>query len=214
MAAAMSLTPFMHSPPLPQDIPLTMSELVLNGIKTERLHLRQWNDGDIDAIHSIMQDPNVNYYLQKYQLNLRPTIEAIAAKSELTLPEKGYGYFVCVHKETKAVISLMGLNYTEIEAQYFPCYTVSWVLKKDCWGKGYAKEAATALMEYGFNTLQIPEIFSCTTWNNKASEKVMQSLKMEYKTSFNFPGFEQDDIFCNHILYVKNNPRNGRFNKC
>lgn len=173
------------------------------GITTSRLHLRAWQDGDITAVHAIMQDPDVNHYLQRHKLNELSTIEALAGKSLKTINEKGYGYLVVQHAETKEVIGMVGLNYVELKQEPFPCHTISWILKKECWGRGYAQEAARALLKYGFEMLRLPKIFSCTTWNNTSSQRVMERLGMTHLMSFEFPGFSKDDLFCNHVLYVK-----------
>lgn len=177
--------------------------LAFAGIYTERLHLRTWKDEDVAAIHAIMQDLDVNYFLQRHNLDQLSQIESIAVKSSETISKNGYGYFICQHKLTKKVIGMVGLNFVDIKEEHFPCYTASWIFKKDCWGKGYATEAAQALIEYGFHHLNIPKIYACTTWNNTASEKVMERLGMEFVKTFEFPGFAKDDLFCKHVLYVK-----------
>ncbi|HEV8051321.1 MAG TPA: GNAT family N-acetyltransferase [Parachlamydiaceae bacterium] len=181
----------------------TELDLKLGGIKTERLNLRVWNDLDVNDIHSIMQDPDVNYFLQRHNLDKLPQIELIANKANENISKDGYGYFICEHRETKEVIGMVGLNYVDIPEDSFPCYTISWILKKSSWGKGYATEAARALMIHGFEILHLPKIFACTTWNNTDSEKVMKRLGMEFVKEFEFPGFEKNDLFCKHVLYVK-----------
>jgi len=172
-------------------------------IETPRLYLRQWKDEDVFAIHAFMQDPQVTYYLQKHELDKLPHLQILAEKAKNTISLHGYGYFVCEHKETGEIIGMIGLNYVDLLAEHFPCYTVSWILKRACWGKGFANEAAHALIQYGFEVLEIPEIYACTTWNNKASERVMERLGMTFVQNFDFPGFEKNDLFCNHVLYMK-----------
>lgn len=172
-------------------------------IETERLYLRQWKNEDVVIIHALMQDPKVTYYLQKHELDRLSNLQMIAEKSKNNISEHGYGYFVCEHKATGDVIGIMGLNYIDLPAEHFPCYTVSWILKKDYWGKGFASEAAHALIQYGFEVLDSPKIYACTTWNNNASISVMRRLEMTFVHNFDFPGFEKDDLFCNHVLYVK-----------
>jgi len=195
------------SQPQQCDFPIFKIEFEANtsfkSIQTERLHLRSWSDEDIFTIHSIMQDPEVNYYLQKHKLDQLSQIQLIAKKSQENILKHGYGYFICESRDTGKVIGMVGLNHVNIDAEHFPCYTISWIFGKDCWGKGYATEAARALIKYGFEFLNLPKIFACTTWNNTASEKVMKRLEMNFIKTFEFPGFEKDDLFCNHLLYVK-----------
>ena len=54
-----------------------------------------------------------------------------------------------------------------------------WVAKK-YWNHGIATEAARAIIEYGFNTLNLNSIFARFLDNNPASGKVMQKIGMKY----------------------------------
>lgn len=49
------------------------------------------------------------------------------------------------------------------------------------WGKGYCTEAAKALMEYGFNELDLNRIHGCYFTKNPASGRVMEKLGMSYE---------------------------------
>jgi [ribosomal protein S5]-alanine N-acetyltransferase len=49
------------------------------------------------------------------------------------------------------------------------------------WGNGYATEAATAVLKYGFETLGLHRIFASHSTNNPASGKVLQKIGMRYE---------------------------------
>jgi len=172
-------------------------------IRSSRLELRNWEDGDVATIHAMMQCPDVNYYLQRHHLDKIETIEAIAKKAMTNIAEKGFGYFICQDRETKEVYGLAGLNYVELAIDHFPCYTISGIGRKDQWGKGYATEVASALFQYASEVLKLSKVFACTTSNNEKSVKAMERLGMEFVQNFDFPGFDKEDIFCEHKLYVK-----------
>ena len=189
--------------PIQTHSPQDCASLDFKGITTARLRLRSWQEGDIEKIHSILQHPDVNHYLQHHKLHERATIERLVEKSKQNIAERGYGYFVCEHKETGEVIGMVGLNYVEINVPHFPCHTVSWIFSHSYWGKGYATEAGQALIKYGFEVCNLPEIYACTTSANKASENVMKRLEMKFVSHFGFPGFEESDPFYKHVLYVQ-----------
>jgi RimJ/RimL family protein N-acetyltransferase len=48
------------------------------------------------------------------------------------------------------------------------------------WGKGYATEAATHVLEYGFKVLQIPLITAHAHIENLASQHVLQKTGMQF----------------------------------
>jgi RimJ/RimL family protein N-acetyltransferase len=49
------------------------------------------------------------------------------------------------------------------------------------WGKGYATEAARALVQYGFETLQLHRIFASHFANNSVSAKVLRKIGMRHE---------------------------------
>jgi [ribosomal protein S5]-alanine N-acetyltransferase len=49
------------------------------------------------------------------------------------------------------------------------------------WGNGYAKEAASAMVKYGFETLGLHRIFASHVTHNPASEKVLRKIGMRHE---------------------------------
>lgn len=50
---------------------------------------------------------------------------------------------------------------------------------RDCWGKGYSKEAAAALVEHGFRTLNLNRIHCGTTADNEPMRRLAAFLGMK-----------------------------------
>jgi [ribosomal protein S5]-alanine N-acetyltransferase len=48
------------------------------------------------------------------------------------------------------------------------------------WGYGYATEAATACLTYGFQTLQLDHIIGVTQEANRGSQRVLEKLGMRH----------------------------------
>jgi RimJ/RimL family protein N-acetyltransferase len=53
---------------------------------------------------------------------------------------------------------------------------IGWMLAEDWWGRGYATEAAAAVLGFGFETLGYSVIFSQTSDSNGASTRMMARL--------------------------------------
>ena len=51
---------------------------------------------------------------------------------------------------------------------------IFYLIGKEYWGKGYAKEAAAVLLDYGFNVMEIQEIAGMCKPENIASRKVLR----------------------------------------
>jgi len=55
---------------------------------------------------------------------------------------------------------------------------VGWRLARAAWGHGYATEAATIALEYGFATAGLSEILAVTAETNLRSQAVMRRIGM------------------------------------
>lgn len=178
----------------------------LADMETARLRLRSWCDEDVKNIYEIIQDPDVSYYLKHVHLDQYSVLQKLAESANKNIQEKGYGYFVCELKETGETIGLVGLNDIRLDDPHFPCYTVSWVLGKKYWKKGYATEAGERLLAYGFEECKISKIFACTAVSHSASIRVMKRLGMQWTDTFNFPGIEVSHPLSQQVLYemIKN----------
>jgi RimJ/RimL family protein N-acetyltransferase len=53
-----------------------------------------------------------------------------------------------------------------LEAHFTPAVEISWRLDSKFWRKGYATEAAKAVIDLAFNTLKLEEVVSFTVENN------------------------------------------------
>jgi RimJ/RimL family protein N-acetyltransferase len=53
---------------------------------------------------------------------------------------------------------------------------IGWTFAESAWGKGFATEAARAVMAYAFETLRLPVLWSQTSESNAASTRMMHRL--------------------------------------
>ena len=70
-------------------------------------------------------------------------------------------------------ISLQAIDYINRNAEY-----AILIGDKDCWGKGYAKEASMIILEHGFMELNLHRIYCGTSSKNKGMQKLAVSLGM------------------------------------
>ena len=60
-------------------------------------------------------------------------------------------------------------------------WEISYMLREDDWGKGFATEIARHLIKYGFDELNLPEIFATVDDENLASHRVLEKSGMKFK---------------------------------
>ncbi len=88
--------------------------------------------------------------------------------------EQGYGFYPVVVKSLGAIIGHCGLGRLE----QTPEIEIAFVLDSPHWGKGYASEAARAMLAHGFTKLNISRIVAVAFPENARSIGVMRSIGM------------------------------------
>src|ERR1700722_8979536 len=136
-------------------------------IETDRLILREWLPEDVAPFIALNKDPRVMEWMPKL-LTAEESI-AFVDKIRARFEKQGFGMFACVIKDTGEFIGFVGLNVPEFEAHFTPCVEIGWRLAYHAWGKGYASEAARAVLQVGFEKYVLKEIVAFTVPANVRS---------------------------------------------
>lgn len=157
-------------------------------IATDRLVLRHWRpDTDAKIFHRLNNDEQVMHF---YPFR-RDRAESDAAMVRFAdmIARNGYGWCAATLRDGGDVIGLCGLARTH-DLPFAPATEIGWRILPEHWRKGYASEAASALLAHGFNELGLDEIVSFAVHDNHASSGVMRSIGMvaEPHRDFDHPG--------------------------
>ena len=150
--------------------------------ETERLILRKFNDGDVDAVSAMRSDAELMRFIREPQ-NRQETVSWLKLVSSHWKDEK-IGFCAVVEKASNQVIGWCGLWRLKETGETEVGYAVA----KDFWGKGYAGEAAEAFLVYGFDILNLEKIVAVARPENTASRRVMEKLGMKYDYTGEFYG--------------------------
>ena len=176
-------------------------------IKTKRLILRHWTDRDLIPFAEMNKDARV---LEFFPSTLsQEQSDALAARIQKELDEKEYGLWAVEVPGIAPFIGFVGLHYHDFEVPFTPCIEIGWRLAFDYWGKGYAFEAASSVLDYAFNQLELEEIVSFTPPKNHRSIQLMKHLGMhrDPKDDFEHPKLPEGHPLRLHVLYrLKLNP--------
>jgi RimJ/RimL family protein N-acetyltransferase len=144
-------------------------------IDTPRLTLRPIAEADGPAIHRYMSDPEVTRWLPEGQLD---------AEAAQAFADKHAGR----HPRAVAVIERASGAFVGHMA-YHPWFgrgthELGWVIAGQSQGRGYATEAASALMAHAFETLGCHRVIATCQPENPASWRVMEKLGMRREAHF------------------------------
>jgi 3-dehydroquinate dehydratase/shikimate dehydrogenase len=169
-------------------------------LETERLVLRDWRPGDWEPFAALNADPRV---MEWFPATLsRRESDALADSIEQRLAQQGWGLWAVEVPGVAEFIGFVGLNPAQPILGY-PAVEVAWRLACEHWGRGYAPEAASASLAYGFSALGLEEIVSFTTVANAKSRRVMEKIGMtrDGAADFDHPRIAKGSPIRPHVLY-------------
>lgn len=170
-------------------------------LRTERLVLRQWREGDLEPFAALNADPEV---MRCFPAPLaREESDALVSRSSARIEEQGWGLWAVEVVGRTPFAGFVGLAAPGFEAHFTPAVEVGWRLAREQWGKGYATEGARAALAFGFDELGLAEIVSFTSVANERSRRVMERLGMARDTAgdFDHPVLPPAHALQRHVLY-------------
>lgn len=156
-------------------------------LETERLILRRLDpDRDFEPLAAIMADVESARYLGGVQ-------ERAAAWRTMCMflghwQVRGFGFLAVDDKATGEFLGRVGPWFPE----GWPSPEVGWTIRRESWGKGYAREAATAAIDWAFENLGWDRVIHVIDPANARSIRVAEALgsrrvgRIERLPPFNF----------------------------
>ena len=133
----------------------------------------------MDTLWALYCDPEITKYIP----DAPRTREE--AKEELEWHIHGHprfpelGLWATIHKETGRFIGRCGLLPWTIDGQQE--VKVAYTIAQEYWGQGLGKEAAHAILYYGFEKLNLSCLICLIDAENIASQKVAEKIGMRYE---------------------------------
>ena len=175
-------------------------------LETDRLILRTWTQADVDKLAVMNMDPRVMEYFPSTQ-DYQTTVKLIEHSNNL-FSQYGFCLYATELKETGEMIGFVGLNIPDFDIPNFkpiqkPIVEMGWRLAFEYWGKGYATEGAKAVLDQGFNTLNLKEIVAFTPFNNLRSRRVMEKIGLKHneKDDYDAKSFDENNPAKRQVLY-------------
>ena len=170
-------------------------------LRTSRLILRDWRDDDVPRFAALNADPAVMAHFPS-RLD-RAASDALAARIRAHHVAHGWGAWAVEVPGEEDFIGFVGLQRVPFEAPFTPAVEIAWRLARAHWGRGFATEAASAALAFGFERLALPEIVAFTVPANARSRAVMERLGMtrDPADDFDHPRLPEGHALRRHILY-------------
>lgn len=161
-------------------------------IETDRLILRNWRPEDHAPFLAHTNTPAVMRWLGGM---LSPDDAAgLLARMTRWQEERGYTFWVVERRAGQGLLGFCGLKIADApNSTVTGACEIGWRLREDAWGQGYAKEAATASLDFAFGRLGVPSVVAITITGNAPSWGLMEKLGMTRRPDLDYddPRFEE-----------------------
>jgi RimJ/RimL family protein N-acetyltransferase len=160
---------------------------ITSPIATERLVLRPFTLDDLDDLYAIQSRPDVVRYLY-WDVRDRDEVRKVLQRkiNETRLAERGDALALAITVPgavgtSTGVIGEIILWWQSVEHRQGE---IGFVLHPEHQGRGYAVEAATAVLDLAFRELGLHRVYGRTDARNTASAALMRRLGMRQEAHF------------------------------
>jgi RimJ/RimL family protein N-acetyltransferase len=170
----------------------------------EPVLLRNWQDSDLAGYAAMNCDPEVMKYFPRPLTHEES--EASMNRLRALIDQQGWGLWAV--EVAGGFAGFAGLAVPKFEAPFMPCVEIGWRLRREYWGRNIAYRAAQQALDFGFGTLNLPEIATFTASANARSRRLMERLQFvrDEANDFDHPNIAKGHPLRRHVLYRRKRP--------
>ncbi|MEZ4864496.1 MAG: GNAT family protein [Caldilineaceae bacterium] len=142
-------------------------------LHTVRLRLRPFTEADTDTIYALMSNATVLRYWDAPPWRERTQADRFIARCQ-QMAQEGSGVRLAIERTVDGVF----IGWCTL-MKWDPAYRsamIGYCLAEKAWGQGFATEAADAMLQWAFDTLDLNRVQSGADTRNRASERVLEKL--------------------------------------
>lgn len=146
-------------------------------LTTAHLELRPYEVKDVAGLHRLWTEPGVRRYLWDDVVIPVERALQVVESSRGHWETVGYGQWTVRLTGTSEIVGFCGFR----PADWQNAPELLCGLATRHWSRGYAYEAATAALDFGFTTLGFSSVVAATDVPNTASVRLMERLGMTFE---------------------------------
>jgi RimJ/RimL family protein N-acetyltransferase len=150
----------------------------MTNLETQRLLLRRLTVNDAPFILTLLNEPSfIRYIGDKSVRDLEAARQYILNGPVASYDRHGFGLNLVELKESHTPIGICGL----LKRDELPDADIGFALLPDFWNKGFAFEAATAVLQDAHYRLSLERILAITSLDNEASINLLERLGFKFE---------------------------------
>jgi len=152
-------------------------------LETPRLLLRHFSSDDAEFVLRLLNEPSFLRFIgDKGVRNLDDARKYLANGPIASYERNGFGLYLVALQEEGTAIGMCGL----IKRDGLPDPDIGFAFLPDYWSRGYAYEAAAAVMTYARETLALNRILAITSLDNEASGRLLEKIGLRFDRIIKF----------------------------
>jgi RimJ/RimL family protein N-acetyltransferase len=153
-------------------------------LETDRLRLRELYIEDASFILELLNQPSFLRFIGDRGVRTIADAEAYILNGPVKSYERlGFGLWMVEVKSELTSIGMCGL----IKRDGLEDVDIGYALLPQYWSKGYATEAAAAVLDYGRNILKLDRILAIVTPDNDRSIHVLEKIGLKFERTMRWP---------------------------
>jgi [ribosomal protein S5]-alanine N-acetyltransferase len=150
----------------------------MNILETERLLLREVEPADADFVLDLLNQPSFKKFIgDRGVRTIEQARDYIATRFTDSYQENGFGLYLVELKTDGTPIGVSGF----VKRRELDDPDIGFALLPQFERKGYAFEAAHAVMRYGRETLGLLRVLAITTLDNESSGRLLEKIGLSFK---------------------------------
>lgn len=146
-------------------------------LKSRRLGFRHWSEEDLNLALELWGDYEVTKFFDARGKWSPDAVRKRLAKEIGNQKEYGVQYWPIFLRKSHEHIGCCGLRPYDLPRGI---YEIGFHIRSDRWRRGYAREAAAAVIEYAFDTLKVKGLFAGHNPKNDVSRYLLATLGFRY----------------------------------
>jgi RimJ/RimL family protein N-acetyltransferase len=147
-------------------------------LETNRLIVRRLSTEDAEFILKLLNEPSWLRFIGDKGVRTVEDARAYILNGPVEMYSRlGFGLYLVESKEEGLSIGMCGL----IKRDALEDVDIGFAFFPEYWGKGYAYEAAAAVMSYAASVLGLNRVVAITSGDNDSSEKLLEKLGLRFE---------------------------------
>ena len=161
-------------------------------LETDRLVLREVTDADAPFMLDLQNSRGfIEGIADRGVRTLDDARAYIAERVVASYRDNGFGMWAVTPRGEAAPVGLAGL----VRRDVLPHADVGYAFLEHAWGRGYAQEAAAAVLAHARGPLGMSTVVAITSPNSRASQNVLEKIGLRFVEMIDLPGWDEPSAY-------------------